>query len=150
MATGFAKISVLGHVGQAPKITQLPSGMWAANFSIAVNEDYRKADGTEVKNVHWYRIDALQKGEKGLVTNVVRQYVVPGTLLYVEGFPQQEEYTDKNGNKARSFKIRLGHPGTVLQLCGGPRTGNGAAKAPESAGEDMTSGSTLGKDEIPF
>jgi single-strand DNA-binding protein len=147
----FVKIYVLGHVGSAPEIRKLANGSVVANFSLATNEKFM-AKGEQKEITHWWRVDAWQKGDNGLVTGVIQKFVDKGTQLMIEGTPVQEEWTDKSTGTVRNgLKIRIGHPGTSLQLCGGrnghrPAADNGeAAPAP-----DMSDFDSANPDKIPF
>ena len=146
----YTKIMILGHVGAKPEIRKLANGATVANFSLATNEKFTTKDGEQEKT-HWWRIDAWQKGDTGLVTGVIAKYVQSGTQLMVEGTPVQEEWTDKTtGAKRNGFKIRIGHSGTTMQLCGRP-SGNGKSQEASTAnGVAEPAKSGLPDDEIPF
>ena len=53
----IAEITVSGNVGQAPEIKEV-NGTKVANFSIAVNENYRDKSGEQQKKTHWYNVEA--------------------------------------------------------------------------------------------
>lgn len=149
----YTKIMVLGHVGAKPEIRKLANGSIVANFSIATNEKFMRGDKLE-EVTHWWRIDAWQKGDSGLVTGVIAKYVLSGTQLMVEGTPVQEEWIDKTtGAKRNGFKIRIGHSGTTLQLCGRPNGGGKSQEASEGTNgsvDPTAPKSGLPDDEIPF
>jgi single-strand DNA-binding protein len=145
----YTKIFIVGHVGSKPEIRKIANGSTVANFSLATNEKFMRG-GTVEEKTHWWRIDAWQKGDTGLVTDVIGKFVNTGSQLMIEGTPVQEEWTDKTtGQKRNGFKIRIGHPGTTMQLCGRPN-GNGHAKADEADKAPVTVGGAPGDDEIPF
>lgn len=136
----FAQITVSGNVGSAPEIRDV-NGTKVANFSIAVNENYTNKSGEKVENTHWYRVEAWDGSNgKGLVSNVIEKYVGQGTTVFVQGMPLIEEY-EKDGQKQRSFKIKLAGAGSTFRM--GGKGGNSASDNPMPTSID-------GGDDIPF
>lgn len=139
----FAQITVSGNIGSDPEIKDV-NGTKVANFSIAVNENYNKSNGEKVEKTHWYRVEAWDGSNgKGLVSNVIEKYVTKGTTVFVQGMPIIEEYTDKDGNDKRSFKIKLAGAGSTFRM-GGKSDSSGAASP------SKPSAMPEGGDDIPF
>ena len=135
----FAQITVSGNVGSAPEIKDV-NGTKVANFSIAVNENYTTKSGEKVEKTHWYRVEAWDGSNgKGLVSNVIEKYVTQGTTVFVQGMPLIEEY-EKDGQKQRSFKVKLAGAGSTFRM--GGKSGGNASAAPSA---DIPAG-----DDIPF
>jgi single-strand DNA-binding protein len=148
----YASITVLGHVGKDPEIKRLDNGATTARFSLAVNRQWKDAKGNTVKKVTWYDVVSYQPGERGLVTGVIQPYVTKGSKLLVQGEPTIEEWTDKEDNKRKSFRIKLG-PGSHLSLEGD--TNGGSKREPGDEAAPATNGSAAGTpptdgDNIPF
>lgn len=140
----FAQITVSGNVGSDPEIREV-KGTAVANFSIAVNENYKTPDGNKVEKTHWYRVEAWDGSNgKGLVTNVIKEYVKQGTTVFVQGMPIIETY-EKDGQKKISFKIKLAGAGSTFRM-GGKSSGD-SQEAPPSA---PSAASDLPADDIPF
>ena len=136
----FAQITVSGNVGSAPEIRDV-NGTKVANFSVAVNESYTNKSGEKVETTHWYRCEAWDGSNgKGLVSNVIEKYVGQGTTVFVQGMPIIEEY-EKDGQKQRSFKIKLAGAGSTFRMGGKSGGGSDATSAPVAAVEG---------DDIPF
>ena len=106
---GVNKVILLGNLGQDPEIRHLPSGTKVANFSIATSESYVNKEGQKVEQTEWHRIE-LWDG----LANIAEQYLKKGNQVYIEGKIRSEEYQDKSGNTARSYKIRA----TSMNLIG--------------------------------
>jgi single-strand DNA-binding protein len=133
----FTQITVIGNVGRSPEIRHLENGAAVATFSVCSNERYTR-NGETVERPHWFRCEVWQNGEKGLVEQVVRPYVVTGQLLMVQGQPVIDQY-EKNGVTMTSFKVRLSGPGASIRLLGGrpngkPKEAAAAAAAPDGEG----------------
>ncbi|MEY4382874.1 MAG: hypothetical protein RI995_416 [Bacteroidota bacterium] len=116
---GVNKVILLGNLGQDPEIRFLPSGTKVANISIATTESYTNKEGQRVDQTEWHRVE-LWDGLAG----IAEQYLKKGNQVYIEGKIRSEEYQDKNGNTARSYKIRA----TSMNLIGSRDQSTGEAK----------------------
>jgi single-strand DNA-binding protein len=47
------QLSIIGHIGQDATIKEV-NGNHFVDFSVAVNERYKKNDGTEVESTQWF------------------------------------------------------------------------------------------------
>ena len=154
----IAEITVSGNLGQAPEIKEV-NGTKVANFSIAVNENYRDKTGEKQSKTHWYNVEAWDgkpkeiKGKKvpsGVVTNIIEPHLNVGSTVYVRGFPQIDTY-EQEGVKKKAFKIKIAGMSSQIRLAGSkPQDGaNGTSQAqsktPANGGKD-----TDLDDEIPF
>jgi single-strand DNA-binding protein len=140
----FRKITLLGNVGKDPEIKTLSSGAIVASFGIAVTDKWRDKDGAQKEKTTWFNCSVWQQGDSGLVKSVVQPYVKKGSMLFIDGTPEIQEY-EKDGQKMRAFNVRIGGPGTTLRLCGQPGGKNGGsseASAPAGAPDN--------NDDIPF
>jgi single-strand DNA-binding protein len=132
----FAQITVSGNIGAEPEIKDV-NGTSVANFSIAVNEGYTNKSGEKVEKTHWYRVEAWDGSNgKGLVTNVIKPYAKKGTTVFVQGFPIIEEY-EKDGQKQRSFKIKLAGSGSTFRLSGKGSSDEGASQSASKSDDDI-------------
>jgi len=121
---GVNKVILLGNLGQDPEIRHLPSGTKVANFSIATSESYVNKEGQKVEQTEWHRIE-LWDG----LANIAEQYLKKGNPVYIEGKIRSEEYQDKSGNTARSYKIRA----TSMNLIGSRTESNSGGQAAKPA-----------------
>ena len=154
----IAEITVSGNVGQPPEIKEV-NGTKVANFSIAVNENYRDKSGEQQSKTHWFNVEAWdgkpkeKNGKKipsGVVTKIIEPLVQKGSTLYVRGFPQIDTY-EQEGVQKKAFKIKIAGMSSQIRLAGSkPQDGaNGTSqvksKTPANGGKD-----TELDDEIPF
>lgn len=88
--------TVIGFVGDEPKIATAQNGSTIAAISIATTDKgYTKQDGTVIEDrTEWHNIVAF-----GRLADVVKNYVHKGTSLYVQGKMRTRTYTDKNNIK---------------------------------------------------
>lgn len=94
------KVTLVGHVGDAPKVNNLSGDTKVVHFPLATNESYTDKDGKVVENTTWHRITAWNKR-----AGVIGEYVKKGDRLYVEGRIRTSDWEDKEGNKRYSIEI---------------------------------------------
>jgi single stranded DNA-binding protein len=95
------QLTVVGHVGQAPKVISFPSGKSLVKFSVAVKE---YASANEEPTTQWFDVDAWSGiGERVLKT------ITRGREVLVTGRCILETYTSKEDSNHTVTKpvIRL-------------------------------------------
>lgn len=130
------KIQLLGNVGRDPEIKYTTSGKAVANFSIATNDRYKDSAGEWQDRAEWHNVVAWER-----LAEIVRDYVIKGNQVYVEGRSQTRSY-DKDGEKKYVTEVVA----RDLILCGGggrnpPGSGSEAPAVPDSGTK---------KDDFPF
>lgn len=95
MAT-FNQATVIGFVGNEPRIMQTQSNTAMASFAIATTErGYQRQDGTQVEDrTEWHNIVFF-----GKPAEVIGRYVHRGSSLFVQGKIRTRHYEDKDGIK---------------------------------------------------
>lgn len=68
--------------------------------SISIATEYKRKDGTSVTSWHDCRIF-------GKSVEVAEKYISKGTVVYVTGSIEYDDYEDKNGNKQHRAFIRV-------------------------------------------
>jgi single-strand DNA-binding protein len=97
---GLNKVTLVGNVGEDPRMNQTKENMSVANFSLATNENYTDKDGKPVEKTEWHHIVVWNKQAE-----VVQKYVKKGDPLFVEGRIRTSSWEDKEGNKRFSTEI---------------------------------------------
>ena len=143
------KVILVGNLGRDAELRYTPSGAAVAKFSLATTEMWNDKSGQRQERTEWHNIDLWGKQAETL-----SEYLVKGKQVYVEGRLQTDEYTDKEGVKRKSTKVRCDR----VVLLGGGGGGGGRAAAPDR-GEHMGGGGhapapdmsePLTDDDIPF
>lgn len=142
------KVILVGNLGRDAELRYTPGGAAVAKFSIATTEMWNDKSGQRQERTEWHNIDLWGKQAETL-----SEYLVKGKQVYIEGRLQTDEYTDKEGVKRKSTKVRCDR----VVLLGG---GGGGGRAPqrqaaaaagsehmEPMGEPVTE---LTDDDIPF
>lgn len=85
--------TVIGFVGDDPKIMQTKNNKTMATLSIATTERGRtKQDGTTIEDItDWHNIVFF-----GKPAEIIQRYVRKGALLYVQGKMRTRSYVDKD------------------------------------------------------
>ena len=100
MKNGINKVTLVGHVGDDPRLTQFNDNSAVAHFSLATDEAYTDKEGKSVKKTEWHRMVAWNKQAE-----IVKNYVKKGDPLYMEGKIRTTSWEDKEGNKRYSTEI---------------------------------------------
>jgi single-strand DNA-binding protein len=141
------KVILVGNLGRDAELRYTPGGAAVAKFSLATTEVWTDKSGQRQERTEWHNIDLWGKQAESL-----NEYLRKGKQVYIEGRLQTDEYTDKEGAKRKSTKVRCDR---VVLLGGGGGGGRGGASmdrgsdlgghAPSSeASEPLTD------DDIPF
>lgn len=138
------KVILVGNLGRDAELRYTPGGAAVAKFSIATTEVWNDKGGQRQERTEWHTIDLWGKQAESL-----SEYLVKGKQVYVEGRLQTDEYTDKEGVKRRSTKVRCDR---VVLLGGG---GRGASSSADRGDTHMSvdrgeSVEPLTDDDIPF
>jgi len=105
--SGHAEIEIIGNVGKEPRLYETQNNLIVANFSVAVNESYKKTDGEKEVTTTWYRVSAWN----GL-SKVATDFINQGRKVFIKGYPKADFFVDKKGVirpiiNIRATKIRL-------------------------------------------
>ena len=104
MAKGTVnKVTLIGNVGDAPEINNLPSGDKVANIRIATNDSWSDREGQRQEKTEWHRLTMY-----GRLAGVVEEYVKKGDKIYAEGSLTTRMWADKNtGENRYSTEIKV-------------------------------------------
>ena len=56
MKYGVNRVTLVGNVGEVPRVSEREGEAFVANFSLATNEFYRNKEGEEGNKTEWHRI----------------------------------------------------------------------------------------------
>ena len=142
------KLQIVGNLGK-DCITKEVNGKNVINFSVAHTERYKDAQGNPKERTTW--VECAYWTDR----TAVAQYLTKGKMVYAEGSPDADAYTNKEGVAAATLRMRV----LNLQLLGGntdnptANVGNvtnaGYAQAPVVRSE-VPSASMSMDDDLPF
>jgi len=109
------KLQIIGNLGKDCIVKEI-NGKNVINFSVAHHEKFKDASGIQKERTTWvecaYWIDST----------AVAQYLKKGTMVYAEGSPEAEGYTNKDNQVAATLRMRVRN---VQLLGGGTESGQG-------------------------
>lgn len=114
------KVILVGNLGRAPEVRNLPSGEAVASVALATSNKYKTRAGEMVDETEWHNITFF-----GRLAEIAGQYLKKGSSIYVEGRIKTEKYTDKNGIEKYATKIIAGE----MKMLGGKSSGDGGGHA---------------------
>ena len=101
MSRGVNKVILVGNVGKDPEIKYTASGAAIANFTLATAESWNdKKTGEKVEKTEWHRLVAFQR-----LAEIIGEYVVKGSQVYIEGKLQTRKWQDSNGQDRWTTEI---------------------------------------------
>ena len=100
MRKGINKVTLVGNVGDDPKVNTISEDLKVVRFPLATNEYYTDKEGNEVQKTQWHTVVAWNKR-----ASIIENYVKKGDPLYVEGRIQTSSWEDSEGNKRYSVEI---------------------------------------------
>ncbi|MEZ5069757.1 MAG: single-stranded DNA-binding protein [Bacteroidales bacterium] len=100
MKYGVNRVTLVGNVGDEPRVTERDGEAFVANFPLATNSCFRNREGEEITRTEWHKVVVWNKP-----ADLVRQFVKKGDALYVEGRISTNSWDDKEGNKHYSTEI---------------------------------------------
>lgn len=103
--------TIIGYLGDDPKIVCLQSGVKIANFSVATTEKWTdKKTGEEKVLTEWHRIVCF------ISIDFIQDYVKKGCPVYIRGSIRKREYLDKENQKKYIQEIVITKNGVMNSL----------------------------------
>ena len=111
------KLQIVGNLGKDCIVKEV-NGKNVINFSVAHTERFKDAQGNQKERTTW--VECAYWTDR----TTVSQYLTRGKMVYAEGSPEADGYTNKEGQVAATLRMRVQN----LQLLGGNTDGqsNGA------------------------
>ncbi|MDX2227740.1 MAG: single-stranded DNA-binding protein [Verrucomicrobiae bacterium] len=150
----FNKVLLLGNLTRDPELRYTPKGTAVADIGMAINKVYRTADGAEKEEVCYVTVETW-----GRQAETAGEYLSKGAPIFVEGELKLEQWTNKEGKKQSTLKVRaeriqfLGRPKNAEYREGGsggsrPARSAPAENRPAAPVEDEPPAAE--EDDIPF
>ena len=147
----FNKVILAGNLTRDPELRVTPQGLSIAKLSLAVNRNYRTANGEEQEETTYVDVDAF-----GKPAEIISKYMGKGRPILVEGRLKTDAWTNQAGEKRSKLKVVLEN----FQFLGGRGDDNGDSgrggysSAPQGSSDDEpVPGDYESKDmdeDIPF
>lgn len=94
MSSQRNRVQVIGRLGADPEIKEVSDSKKVAKLRIAVNEYFKKSDGTYSENTNWFNVSAWNNTAEMCEKNLKK-----GSEVVIEGKLSVRDYEDKEGIK---------------------------------------------------
>jgi single-strand DNA-binding protein len=84
------RVQLIGYLGRDPESKYTPTGKRVTDFSIAVTERWKTAEGETREHTEWVNIEAW-----GRLAEICHEYLNKGSLVYVEGRLRTNRYEEE-------------------------------------------------------
>ena len=95
-------VNIIGTMTRDLELKYLPSGVAVGSFAIAVNQDYKKQDGTKVEKTSFFDVKVI-----GKQSEIINQYFSKGSRIGITGELEQETWQDNQGQNRSKVVIKL-------------------------------------------
>jgi single-strand DNA-binding protein len=95
------KVTLIGHIGNAPEIRSFDNNKKMARMSVATNESYKNQKGERVTETTWHNVVMW-----GTLANLAERLIKKGSEVAIEGKIINRNYIDKDGNKRYFTEIQ--------------------------------------------
>lgn len=109
------KLQIIGNLGKDCIVNEV-NGKNVINFSVAHTERFKDATGNLKEKTYW--VECAYWTDR---TNIAK-YLTKGKTVYVEGTPEADAYTNREGKAAATLRMRV----RDVQLLGGNSSGESA------------------------
>jgi len=134
------QVQIIGRVGNDPDIKELDNGITIAKFSVATTEKWKDKSGETKEHTEWHKVVIF-----GRLSDVVKNYVSKGSLLYLSGKLKTNKYTDENGAEKYSINVVA----DTMKLLGGNSKDSNSNKSKQQKSANQQSDDYF-DDDIPF
>ena len=109
------KLQIIGNLGKDCIVKEI-NGKHVINFSVAHTERFKDAQGVQKERTTW--VECAYWTDR----TAIAPYLMKGTMVFAEGSPEAEAYTNKEGQAAATLRMRV----LNVQLLGGNKDGQGS------------------------
>lgn len=95
-------VNIIGTMVKDLDLKYLPSGVAAGSVSIAVNQDYKDAQGKKVEKTSFFDVKII-----GKQAEIINQYFHKGSRIGVSGSLEQETWKAQDGTNRSRVVIKL-------------------------------------------
>jgi single-strand DNA-binding protein len=139
----YNRLILIGNLGRDAELRYTPSGKPVATTSVAVDDPSKKDDAGK-PTTEWYRIKIWGKQAETL-----KQYLVKGKQIYVEGRLSIQIWTDREGHSRYTPEVSVDRV-VLLGSGSGMSSGGGGPRDLQVADDTDQLPDETTADDIPF
>ena len=95
------KVMIIGRLGRDVDLRATAGGDAVASLSVGTDESYTDRDGNRQERTEWHRVTVF-----GRLAQSCANFLVKGSLVYVEGSLQTRKWQDQQGRDRFTTEIR--------------------------------------------
>ena len=137
------RVILVRNLGRDAELRYTAGGAAVATLNLATTEVWNDKQGQKQEKTEWHRVVLWGKQAESL-----KEYLVKGKQIYVEGRLQTRQWDDKDGNKRYTTEIKADRI-TLLGGGGGRSSMDRGGSHPSGAPEDPPM-EPITDDDIPF
>ncbi|TFE68505.1 single-stranded DNA-binding protein [Methylacidiphilum caldifontis] len=140
------KVFLIGNLTRDPECRYTPKGTPVGDLSLAINSSYRSQDGQVKDEVCFVEVVIW-----GRQAETCKEYLQKGSLIFVEGRLQMEQWETKEGEKRSRMRVRADR----IQFLGKAKGSSQSTPVESSSTKTDTAFSSpeepqAGDEEVPF
>lgn len=132
------KVILMGRLTKDPEITSTATGTQIARFDIAVDRRFKREGDPDA--------DFFNCNAFGKQAEFVDKYLHKGTKIVISGRVQNNNYTDKNGNKVYGTKIMV----EEIEFAESKNANSGNTSSEQTSSSDFLNVPEGLVEELPF
>ena len=94
------QMQIIGNLGGDPEMRYTPEGNSVTNFSVAVNNNYKRRDGSQVDETEWFRVAVW-----GRQAEACNTYLSRSSKVFVQGRLKSDTFQRQDGTQGFSMEI---------------------------------------------
>ena len=94
------RVQLIGYLGRDPEARFTSNGKKYATFTLAVNRNWKSAEGEKHEATDWFLVNAW-----GKLAEICLSYLKKGRLVFVEGRLQTDRWEDKGETHYRTTVV---------------------------------------------
>jgi len=94
------RVQLIGNLGRDPEARFTSNGKKYATFTLAVNRNWKSAEGEKHEATDWFLVNAW-----GKLAEICLSYLKKGRLVFIEGRLQTDRWEDKGETHYRTTVV---------------------------------------------
>jgi single-strand DNA-binding protein len=94
------RVQLIGRLGKDPESRATATGKKVTQFSLAVSNRWKSAEGETKEHTEWVNIEAW-----GRLGEICQKYLRKGKLVFLEGRLRTDKFDDKSGETKYFTKV---------------------------------------------
>ena len=133
------KLQIVGNLGKDCIVKEV-NGKNVINFSVAHTERYKDNQGAQIEKTTW--VECAYWTDK----TAISPYLLKGQMVFAEGSPDAEAYTNREGAAAATLRMRV----QSIQLLGGrPDASQNAQQVQQQPQQNYNTGNVTNSGATP-